>query len=85
MKIEDLENINKVIFDSQSYLLEKIRHHNCEIENIKIHYDKIIQQLEFKLTSAYAEINAVYSSPRYITGRFILSPFIVLKKILRLR
>lgn len=85
MKIEDIENINKVIFDSQAYLLEKIRHHNCEIESMKNNYEKRIQELGFKLTSAYAEINSVYSSPRYITGRFILSPFIVLKKILRLR
>jgi hypothetical protein len=84
MKLEDLENINKIIFDSQSYLLEKIRHHNCEIENLRIHYDKAIQQLEFKLTSAYDEINTVYSSPRYLTGRLILSPFIILKKMLRL-
>lgn len=85
MKIEDLENINKVIFDSQSYLLEKIRHHNCEIENLKNKNDIKIQQLEFKLSSAYVEIKTLYSSPQYLIGRFILSPFIFIRKILKLK
>lgn len=85
MNINDLENINKIIFDSQSHLLEKIRHHGCEIENLKLKHQKQIFELEVKLAKAYEEINTVYSSPRYLTGRLILSPFIILKKIVRIR
>ena len=83
MNIEDLETFNKIIFDSQSHLLEKIRHHNCEIENIKLNYEKSIQDLNHKLQNAYDEINIVYSSPRYQVGRICLMPFSLIKKLIR--
>ena len=85
MKIEDIETINKIIYDSQSYLLEKIRHHHCEIENLRLTHEKQIQELNYKLINAYQEINTVYASPRYLSGRIILAPFAIFKKILRIR